>query len=228
MNSNVHVAKMVPTAGLEPAQIAPLAPQTSASTNFATSACQWPYGQTFNGVRFANPDNAAALRADKKIHCRINDLRLNNPGRSPYCGVVAGAGGRGCLLHGRGRCRRSRGLRCHRRLRRCRRGEHRPLQHAGGFARRSRPHVGQQQNSSRRTVPRTPPSTWRTTCWYHARRTRCPTPRNRSRPPPPAPLPRCISTRPMIINANSTWKARIKPRNIRNLSVANAAAAQIC
>ncbi len=29
---------MVPTAGLEPAQIAPLAPQTSASTNFATSA----------------------------------------------------------------------------------------------------------------------------------------------------------------------------------------------
>src|SRR5271165_6587725 len=29
---------MVPTAGLEPAQVAPLAPQTSASTNFATSA----------------------------------------------------------------------------------------------------------------------------------------------------------------------------------------------
>jgi hypothetical protein len=31
---------MVPTAGLEPAQVAPLAPQTSASTNFATSAFQ--------------------------------------------------------------------------------------------------------------------------------------------------------------------------------------------
>ncbi len=102
MNSNVHVAKMVPTAGLEPAQIAPLAPQTSASTNFATSACQWPYGQTFNGVRFANPDNAAALRADKKIHCRINDLRLNNPGRSPYCGVVAGAGVAGVCCTGAG------------------------------------------------------------------------------------------------------------------------------
>ena len=29
---------MVPTAGVEPAQVAPLAPQTSASTNFATSA----------------------------------------------------------------------------------------------------------------------------------------------------------------------------------------------
>jgi hypothetical protein len=29
---------LVPTAGLEPAQVAPLAPQTSASTNFATSA----------------------------------------------------------------------------------------------------------------------------------------------------------------------------------------------
>src|ERR1700678_2976365 len=30
---------MVPTAGVEPAQVAPLAPQTSASTNFATSVC---------------------------------------------------------------------------------------------------------------------------------------------------------------------------------------------
>ena len=30
--------EMVPTAGVEPAQVAPLAPQTSASTNFATSA----------------------------------------------------------------------------------------------------------------------------------------------------------------------------------------------
>ena len=39
MNTSVHLAKMVPTAGLEPAQVAPLAPQTSASTNFATSAC---------------------------------------------------------------------------------------------------------------------------------------------------------------------------------------------
>ena len=39
---NVHVEfksiKVVPTAGLEPAQVAPLAPQASASTNFATSA----------------------------------------------------------------------------------------------------------------------------------------------------------------------------------------------
>jgi hypothetical protein len=33
-----RAAMMVPTAGLEPAQVAPLAPQTSASTNFATSA----------------------------------------------------------------------------------------------------------------------------------------------------------------------------------------------
>jgi hypothetical protein len=46
---NVHVAKMVPTAGLEPAQIAPLAPQTSASTNFATSAFHG-LRPTFNGV----------------------------------------------------------------------------------------------------------------------------------------------------------------------------------
>ena len=34
----VHIENLVPTAGLEPAQVAPLAPQTSASTNSATSA----------------------------------------------------------------------------------------------------------------------------------------------------------------------------------------------
>jgi hypothetical protein len=64
---------MVPTAGVEPAQVAPLAPQASASTNFATSAdhelrstFSWAFAQIFNGVRCANPDNSAALRADKK------------------------------------------------------------------------------------------------------------------------------------------------------------------
>jgi hypothetical protein len=63
---------LVPTAGLEPAQVAPLAPQTSASTNFATSACVWPDGQTFPGVRCANPVNKTALRADKEKIAFIN------------------------------------------------------------------------------------------------------------------------------------------------------------
>src|SRR6202035_2675757 len=36
--NSMHIKVMVPTAGVEPAQVAPLAPQTSASTNFATSA----------------------------------------------------------------------------------------------------------------------------------------------------------------------------------------------
>src|ERR1700722_6771344 len=41
--NSMHIKVMVPTAGVEPAQVAPLAPQTSASTNFATSA--------FHGLR---------------------------------------------------------------------------------------------------------------------------------------------------------------------------------
>jgi hypothetical protein len=54
----------VPTAGLEPAQVAPLAPQTSASTNFATSA-DHELRSTFQRGSRANPDNYAALRAGK-------------------------------------------------------------------------------------------------------------------------------------------------------------------
>ena len=80
-SSSTSKKTMVPTAGLEPAQVAPLAPQTSASTNFATSACLWPDGQksswaapktihglrpTFPGVRQGEPRKLAALRAGKK------------------------------------------------------------------------------------------------------------------------------------------------------------------
>jgi hypothetical protein len=55
---------MVPTAGLEPAQVAPLAPQTSASTNFATSASYglWP---NFSRGSPSEPRKLAALRAGK-------------------------------------------------------------------------------------------------------------------------------------------------------------------
>jgi hypothetical protein len=77
---------MVPTAGLEPAQVAPLAPQTSASTNFATSAGHghspklfMGFAQTFNGVAATPSTNSAALRAGKNI--------------SRYFGGVVGLGG---------------------------------------------------------------------------------------------------------------------------------------
>src|SRR5882762_7727747 len=93
MNARVHVAKMVPTAGLEPAQVAPLAPQTSASTNFATSACQWPIGQTrhgltanFYGVRLANPEKLAALRAEENIFTDpLLRRRCRRGGRGRWC-----------------------------------------------------------------------------------------------------------------------------------------------
>src|ERR1700727_2887543 len=65
---------MVPTAGLEPAQVAPLAPQTSASTNFATSACLWPDGQKsswaapklFPGFAERTPYISGAARREEK------------------------------------------------------------------------------------------------------------------------------------------------------------------
>jgi hypothetical protein len=64
---------MVPTAGLEPAQVAPLAPQTSASTNFATSAFSWAAPKNRHGLRpnfprdsLSEPRKLAALSAGKK------------------------------------------------------------------------------------------------------------------------------------------------------------------
>src|ERR1700735_22251 len=75
-SSSTSKKTMVPTAGLEPAQVAPLAPQTSASTNFATSAWSWPCGQTFPGVRCADPVHLAALRADKKKNDSVTNRLL--------------------------------------------------------------------------------------------------------------------------------------------------------
>ena len=39
--------------------------------------------------------------------------------------------------------------------------------------------------------------------------------------PASAPFPRCKSTSPMIMSASNTCTANMKPRNIRNLSMAN-------
>ena len=79
----VHVPKMVPTAGLEPAQVAPLAPQTSASTNFATSAFHG-LAARFQGGSLREPRKIAALRADQK------SLSLTD-----HFGGAAGAAGTG-------------------------------------------------------------------------------------------------------------------------------------
>jgi hypothetical protein len=78
---------MVPTAGLEPAQVAPLAPQTSASTNFATSALHG-LRPNFQRGSPSEPRKLAALRAGKKFtRCPItSEAALDSasrPVRSP-------------------------------------------------------------------------------------------------------------------------------------------------
>jgi hypothetical protein len=74
--------KMVPTAGLEPAQIAPLAPQTSASTNFATSAFHG-LRPTLTGFAARTPSINGAPRRKETL----KPLYLTD-----YFGGVAGVG----------------------------------------------------------------------------------------------------------------------------------------
>src|SRR5277367_5454734 len=80
---------MVPTAGVEPAQVAPLAPQTSASTNFATSAwiitsfAQTPY--FFDGAAGAGATGCAAAAASA---ARSNTLAGSALGRAPMYASV--------------------------------------------------------------------------------------------------------------------------------------------
>src|SRR6266481_813715 len=98
---------MVPTAGVEPAQVAPLAPQTSASTNFATSAYSWASPNSYGFA--ANPSTlrrCAPVRKTTKT-LSLNDYCLNDYFLSDYCpsdhfgGAVgfgaAGAGAAGCV-----------------------------------------------------------------------------------------------------------------------------------
>src|ERR1700749_2208445 len=81
---------MVPTAGLEPAQVAPLAPQTSASTNFATSASSIGLRPNFSRGSPSEPRKLAALRAGKN-----NSLAVDHFGGGVGCGAgaVTGCGG---------------------------------------------------------------------------------------------------------------------------------------
>ena len=147
-SSSTSKKTMVPTAGLEPAQVAPLAPQTSASTNFATSACLWPDGQksswaapnlfmgcaqTFLGVRQGEPRQLAALRAGENNTFAAQSLRRRRI--------------RGCRLRCRRARRRRRGRECRRR-RFCRRSSFSlcgTFQHRGGRRRRVRTEIRQRQ-----------------------------------------------------------------------------------
>src|SRR6266403_3905445 len=97
---------MVPTAGLEPAQVAPLAPQTSASTNFATSACPWasPISSWASPNSYGFAANPSTLRrcAPVRKTLSLNDYFLNDYFPSDYfAGAVgfgaAGAGAAGCV-----------------------------------------------------------------------------------------------------------------------------------
>ena len=111
---------MVPTAGLEPAQIAPLAPQTSASTNFATSACHglapdspWACAQlsmglrpTFNGVAATPTENMLACGQDSsQILLSMRPSPKHRPAAKILkilygFGGVAGAGVAGACVAG--------------------------------------------------------------------------------------------------------------------------------
>src|SRR5882757_4963570 len=102
---------MVPTAGVEPAQVAPLAPQTSASTNFATSACH-ALRATRYGVRGRTPSTlrrCAPVRKTLSLNkntitktLSLNDYRLNDYFLNDYFAGAAGfgaagAGAAGCV-----------------------------------------------------------------------------------------------------------------------------------
>src|SRR5580693_528294 len=82
---------MVPTAGLEPAQVAPLAPQTSASTNFATSACHG-LRPPINGVRERTP---TTMRRCAPIRQKQKNLPVNSLLHNVYLGGVLPGGGVG-------------------------------------------------------------------------------------------------------------------------------------
>jgi hypothetical protein len=67
--------KMVPTAGVEPAQVAPLAPQTSASTNFATSARPWASPNSY-GVRGRTPSIQRRFAPVRKPRQKLTSITL--------------------------------------------------------------------------------------------------------------------------------------------------------
>src|SRR3984893_1686990 len=182
---------MVPTAGVEPAQVAPLAPQTSASTNFATSAFHG-LRPTRNGVRGRTPPTLRRFAPVRKKHSR-----------STYFGGAgfgtAGAGA-ACCAAAAAWAARSNTL----------------VGSADGRAPKYAKVKLVAKNIAANTavnfenkvlVPRAPNTV--------------PDAPEPNPAPASAPLPRCRSTSPMIISASKTCTPRIIPRNIRNLSMAN-------
>ena len=210
---------MVPTAGLEPAQVAPLAPQTSASTNFATSAFQWPYGQlimasrpTFNGVRRANPDKQAA-RSAVKTKPNSRQKQSSQKSRAPnyfggslgagagVAGAFAGAAGAGAagvvgaVVAGAGVLNSDRSNTLVGSP-----GARVPMYASNKLVAKNSPANSAVNLENSVLVPRAPKTV-----------PDAPEPKPA---PASAPLPRCSKTRPIIISASSTCTAKIKPRNI--------------
>ena len=196
---------LVPTAGLEPAQVAPLAPQTSASTNFATSAWIFMgFAQTFPGVRGRTPSIQRRFAPARMIQSLTNyfggSVGFCSTGGGVGVGVgdVAGAAAGGALEGAA----------------------------AAACAARSNTDVGSTvacepiyarlklvtKNSAANTavnfenkvlVPRAPNTV--------------PDAPEPNPAPASAPLPRCSSTSAIIISASNTCTPKITPRNIKNL-----------
>jgi hypothetical protein len=204
---------LVPTAGLEPAQVAPLAPQTSASTNFATSAFHGLRPNYSRGsLREPRPFGGAARRQEE------NDSVTNDSATDYFGGGVGfGASGAGALAGGAGVAA----------------GDVAGVMAGGGAfdgaeaaacAARSNTEVGSAvecepryaklklvtKNSAANTavnfenkvlVPRAPNTV--------------PDAPEPNPAPASAPLPRCSSTSPIIISASNTCTPKITPRNIK-------------
>jgi hypothetical protein len=199
---------MVPTAGLEPAQVAPLAPQTSASTNFATSAFHGPSPKLSTGFAARTPTNRRRFAPLRNSSLHAPNYFGGSLGAG--AGVVAGAGAAGAGATGVGATA----------------GAAVPGAGAGAGALvndRSNTLLGSPgarvpmyasdklvtKNSAANTavnlenrvlVPRAPKTV-----------PDAPEPKPA---PASAPLPRCSRTRPIIISASSTCTAKMKPRNI--------------
>jgi hypothetical protein len=200
---------LVPTAGLEPAQVAPLAPQTSASTNFATSAwiCHG-LRPTLQRGSPGEPRKLAALRADKIMIQSLTvyfggvvESGTAGAGACAGAGAVAGGGvsaGGGALEGAAAAARAARSntefgstVVCEPRYAKLKLvTKNRPANTAVNF-------------ENKVLVPRAPNTV--------------PDAPEPNPAPASAPLPRCSSTSPIIISASNTCTPNITPRNIKNL-----------
>jgi hypothetical protein len=170
---------MVPTAGLEPAQVAPLAPQTSASTNSATSACTWASKKKSRGLaHFGGVGGTGATGVDV------------GAGAGAGTGFVAGAADRARAAACAARSITVVGSAV----------ERGPMYASSKLVPKNAAANAAVNFENRVAVPRAPNTV-----------PEAPEP---NPAPASAPLPRCISTRPMIMSARRICTDNMKPRSI--------------